>query len=344
MKKILVVFLCLILVGCKDTENIVDNIEYTLNHSGGYYRIYMPYKAGVGEKYFITESNNQYDIDYIEKELLDISSEYFMTSSVYYQEGQYLTKKNLIKLLKNDYLNKGNKINIDGISFEPTYIVSVYEENFLDKQGNLNGISLGIVINRHQTYKTKSGKFATKTVSEEEVINYAKNQVPLLLEYIRSNKNVDDVEIIIAIYVESSPNSTVSGNYKYYGITTTNDVTWKKLNNSKHYVNSATAKSIDSNSYNNYKVFENKIYNSLSSLYISGMGYYQSNKLTKIDIRITRNTYSYGELLLLGNVISENIIKYLGNIEVIVEIRGINDIKAYISKEADSESVDVFIY
>lgn len=337
-------FICLILVGCKDTENIIDNTEYTLNHSGGYYQIYMPYKAGVGEKYFITESNNQYDIDYIEKGLLDISSEYFMTSSVYYQEGQYLTKNNLIKLLKNDNLNKADKISIDGISFKPTYIVGIYEEDFLDSHGKLKGIALGIVVNKYQTYKTKSGKIATKTVNEDAVINYVKEQIPLLLEYIRNKKNVNDVEIITAIYVESSPNSTVSGNYKYYGITKNNDVNWKKLNNSKHYVNSATAKSIDSSSYNNYKIFESKIHNSLSNLYISGMGYYQSNKLTKIDIGITRNSYSYGELLLLGNVVSENIIKYLGNSEVIVEIREINKIKAYISKEADSQSVDVFIY
>jgi Protein involved in sex pheromone biosynthesis len=344
MKKYLVLFICLILSGCKETETIIEDKEYTLNHNGGYYQIYVPYKAGVGEKYFITDSNNQYDVDYIEKGLLDLSSEHFSPSELYYQEGQYLKKKDLSNLLSKDKLNKANKITEDGVSFVPNYIVSIYEENFLDSKGKIQGVSLGIVVNRHQTYKNKSKKIVTKTISEEKVIAHVKEQVPVLIEQIRKKSGLENVEVLVAIYIESAPNSAVSGNYRYYGITENNDVNWKNLNNSKHYVNSVSAKNLDSNSYNDYQLFESKVKKTMSDLYISSMGYYQSNKLTKLDIRITRSSYSYGELLLLGNVVSENIMKYLGNSEVIVEIREINEIKAYISKAANAQTVDVFIY
>lgn len=40
----------------------------------------------------------------------------------------------------------------------------------------------------------------------------------------RTNFKLDNIPILIALYVEASPGSNVGGNYLYYGVTENNEI------------------------------------------------------------------------------------------------------------------------
>lgn len=345
MKRVVVLIICLLLFGCNEAKEVPTlDTNYNFNYNDKYYHVYTPYKAGVGENYFLTDSFNSYNVNEIERGLLDLSSEHFSVDGYYYQEGQHLKRKDLESLLSKDNLNSAAPLSVDGTTIQPTYIVGIYEENFLDDSGKIKGMSIGLALNRHQVYRNGNGVLAYYTVSEEVVIAHAKAKSDDLISFIRKNEELKNIDILVGIYIESSPNSTVPGNYKQYGITNSDKIDWQPINQSKFYLNSSQAKQMDLESYNNYQIMESKIKNSLPNLYIAGMGYYQSEKLVRAEIRITRSFYRYGELLYLTNVVSENIIKYLDNVDVTVEFRENNDVKAYILKSKGKQSTDIFVY
>jgi protein involved in sex pheromone biosynthesis len=338
MKRLLLITICLLLVGCGDKkQEIVPEIDYNFNYNGKYYQVYTPYKAGAGENYFLTDSVNNYNVNAIEEGLLDLSSEHYNPSNYYYQEGQLFTRAELVDLLSKSKLNLTEDISVGGQLIKPNYISAIYEENFLDKEGKLEGVSIGIVVN---CYQKVSGGY--HTVNEEIVVNHAKEKAKDIISAIRTKDA--DVKILIGIYVESSPNSTSPGAYKYYGITSDDKINFESISQSSYYVTSNQARNIDLEVYNNYQIMESKLKEALPNLYISGLGYYQNSKLVKLEIRVTRSFYKYGELLYLTNVASENIIKYFGNVEVRVEFRENNDVKAYIIKSKGTQSTDIFIY
>lgn len=160
----------------------------------------------------------------------------------------------------------------------------------------------------------------------------------------RDNFKLDNIPILVALYVEASPESNVSGNYLYYGVTENEEIKFNYIDQKNFYMNSKNVKKLDLTNYNNFKKFEEAIRQYDNSIYLSGLGYYNGDSLSKIDIIVTKSHYSYGELLYINQLLSENVMKYFKDIKVIIEVKAINDIKSYIVKEPGETSTDIFIY
>lgn len=342
MKRYIILFICIIAItGCsKETEEYASSIS-SINYNNDYYTIYLPYKKGVGENYIINSNIVDFDIETIERDLVQLSTNVFDVNKYRYREGQYLTKKRLKILLDDKHLNNIDSKIVDGKKIKPTIINGIYEKNFLDKNGQLKGISLGIVLNRYQSYDVNNNYV---TLDLDEVINYGKNKSQDLIKYIREDLGFKDVEIMVALYVEESPESNVKGNYLYYGTTNKETIDFQYIARKNYYMNSNDVKKVDITNYNNYRNFEEALKEYDNSIYVSGLGYYNGNNLRKLDIVVTKSYYSYGELMYLSQLISENMIKYFKNTKIVVEIHAINDIKAYIVKEQEQTSTDIFIY
>lgn len=341
MKKLLVSLICVIVVaGCHNHSKDVEN-TYSIKYNDDYYSIYMPYKKGVSDNYILNNNVVDFDVETIEKGLIQISTNAFPVDKYYYQEGQYLTKAKLKDLLKKDYLNKADEEKIEGKKIRPEMVAGIYEKNFLNKNGEIKGISLGLVLNPYQVYDSNNNYV---TIDDDKLINYGKAASKKLVGYMRENFKLDNIPILVALYVEASPESNVGGNYLYYGVTENEEIKFNYIDQKNFYMNSKNVKKIDLTNYNNFKKFEETIRQYDNSIYLSGLGYYNGDSLSKIDIIVTKSHYSYGELLYINQLLSENVMKYFKDIKVIIEVKAINDIKSYIVKEPGETSTDIFIY
>lgn len=343
MKKIVFILIVLIAVtGCNSKKNVNDmETTYSIKYNDEFYNVYMPYKKGVGNNYILNSNTVDYDLDKIEEDLIQISTNEFSPDKFYYQEGQYLTEKILKELLDNKHLNKTEEKKIDGKKVKPQIIGGIIEKNFLNKDGDLKGISLALILNRYQSYDSNNNYV---TLSEDEVIKKGKEEGITLIKYIREKLKLNDIPILVALYIESSPNNNISGNYVYYGITENSDIEYKHINQKNYYMNNQNVKQINSTVYNDFKKYEESIRDYDNSIYISGHGYFNNSELSKLTILITKNHYSYGDLLYLNQLLSEKAIKYFKDVKVVIKVKAINEIKSYIVKNAGETTTDIFIY
>lgn len=319
---------------------MIDN-TYSVKYTDEYYTIYKPYKKGVGNNYILNNNVVNFDTQTIEKNLIQISTNEFDVDKYYYQEGQYLSLKELKKLLSSDELNNYKKKKIDGKNINPELLASIYEKNFLDKKGNIKGISLGLVLNQYQSYDSNNNYVV---LDKDEVIEFGKDAGEKIVKYLRENNELDDIPILVALYLENSPETNVSGNYLYYGITTNNNIKYKYINQKNFYMNNLNVKELDQENYRNFEKFVESIKEYDKSINISGLGHFNGKKLSKIDIVATNNSYSYGDLLYINQLLSDKAIKYFDDIKIIIEVRTINKIRSYIVKEASKTTTDIFIY
>ena len=325
----------------KNDENSEVEATYSIKYTDDYYKIYKPYKKGVGNNYILNSNVVDFDVQTIEKDLIQISTNAFDTEKYYYQEGQYLTKKTLKKLLSVKELNKYDKKEIDGKKVEPEIIAAIYEKNFLNKNGEIKGVSLGLVLNRYHAYDSNNNYV---TMDKDDVVEFGKTKGLELVKYMREEYNLENIPILVALYLEASPESNIGGNYLYYGVTDNNEMKYKYINQKSYYMNHSKVKDMDSESYNNFKKFEEKIRDYDNSIYISGIGYFNGNDIYKLDIKVSKNYYSYGDLLYINQLLSDYSIKYFKDINVMIEVKAINEIKSYIVKEPGKTTTDIFIY
>jgi len=343
MKKFwILIILVIAVVGCNNKTNVkkVDN-TYSIKYNDDYYSIFMPYKEGVGNNYILNSNVVDFDMDTIEKELIQISTTKFSVDKYYYQEGQYLTRKNLSELLDDEHLNEFDKEKIDGKNVKPVVVSGIIEKNFLNKSGDIKGISIGIILNKYQKYDSNNNYVE---MDNDRVIKIGKSAGKQVIKYLRKEKKLDDVPILVALYIESSPKSNIGGTYYYYGITDNEDISYESINQKKFYMNNQNVKKMNLESYNNFRSFEEKVKNYDNTIYVSGLGNFEKDNLERLEIVVTKNHYTYGDLLYVNQLLSDNSIKYFDDTKVVIKVKAVNDIKSYIVKEKGQTSTDIFIY
>ena len=182
------------LVGCNKQE---DKVE--INYDNTYYQVATPYKESIG-----SYSIGDYDKEEVESMLMKLSTEYFKTNNSLYQEGQYLTSEE-IKQLVTDY-NNTEEIKVDDVTIKPSYITTIYEQNYLATNNVLKGISFAIVVDNKQYYDNNY-----KIIDEKIVLDYALSKVNSLISYVRSKEELKKVDIVVGIYLEND----YKGSFKY---------------------------------------------------------------------------------------------------------------------------------
>ena len=298
--------LLMMLTGCGEKQ--VDIV-----YDDTYYQVAKPYKSSVG-----SYSIASYDKQEVETMLMNLSTNYFKTNNSFYQEGQYLTKDEIKKLVTN--FNAIDSIQIDGMMVEPKYIISIYEQDYLLYNGNLKGISLAIVVNNKQYYGNSH-----KIIDENIVLDYAKEKAKDLVYYMHNKEGLKDARIVIGIYLEN--NDYLKGSFKYIG----ENGNLNYVNYNYQALDSSYIMRNDINTYNAVMAIKQSL-NDYNTLYLNPIGLYKGNELVKVDLTINKSFLTTGEVLTLSNIIGNNLYAF-GDVSVNVYFKSNNQTKAYVTKK-----------
>ena len=341
MKKVVLVLLIFLISGCSKDIEIIKGVEIKKDEE--YYTVYTPYKGGVANNYVIANSINSYNIEEIESSLMYESTKYFKTNNSYYQEGQYLNEKALKKLLDREHLNLADNITIDNITITPTYITSVYEQNFLASNGTLKGISLGLVINPYQKYINDYGSYQYKKVDDNILFEIANNKTKELVKYMRNNYDLNDIRILVAVYFQSHPTAIAPGKYEYVGITRNTDISLEKTNYFYQLLDSSYVSKNDVSNYDAFVNLKKEIANEIPNLYITGYGLYDNNLLSSINITINGTSLNKSKILYISQLLSQKTISKFSNSNIKVYLKTDNQIKSIITKKYNDINCTVHI-
>jgi len=327
MKKLALILLSiLILTGCGRSE------ESQVVFDDSYYTIASPFKRAVGNF-----SLSSFDREEVSSMLMQLSMEHFRTNNSLYQEGQYLTTEELRDLLSTDKLNKVEDIEVDGIIISPKFITAIYEQNYLSLNGDLKGISLAIILNPRQSYRG-GNNLLYKNISEEIVLQYGKDKVTELLEYMYSKEELEDIQIMVALFLE---NYRIKGSFKYSGITTNTDIEFENINYHYQFLDSRYVINNDFANYNNFKAIRDAA-TEFINLHMVGYGLYKDDELVRVKLIVTTPFLNKPELLYLSNIISSNL-NFTANVMIRGYIRNNNRTNALIISEALTRDVKVYL-
>ncbi len=319
MKKMFLILL-LILVGCEKKEDIMS-----VSYDDSYYQVATPYKENVG-----SYSIRDYDKEEVEMMLSNLSTQYFKTNNSLYQEGQFLTSEEIKNLLKK--YNQTDKIEVDGVEFVPSYITTIYEQNYLSTNNVLKGISLAIVVDNKQYYDDNKYKI----IDEKIVLDYALSKTNDLVNYIRNKEELKNVNIVLGIYLEDD----FKGSFKYFGATTSDKIKLEFVNYNYQILESNYTINNDNKTYNNIIAIKNSL--SEYNVYLNAYGLYQDKTLNEVKIVINKNYFKRSEILNMINIITNNINNF-NNSNIKVYFENENKIKAFLNKNRDETKIETYI-
>lgn len=336
MKRLTFLLIFIILIsGCNNSnKNAIKNIDVVLDNDQ--YQVYKPFKKGVTNNYMVNNHLNNYYLNDVEDALFTLSQNYFKPVNSWYQAGQYINKNKLKELLSNDFLNKDKEIIIDDITIKPNYVTTIIEQNFLASNGNLKGVTIGLVINPYQTYKGLYGNYNYKQIPEETINEIALQKASDLNSYLNKIVEFKDVKKVVVIYFLNSPNSMLPGTVRYIGQTSNELLKLSKVKYEYQYLKSEYVSKTDINTYNDFINFEQTIKKVSDNINLTAMGLYYNGKLQKIDIDVFSTNYEKNELLylteLIGEVIATN---FNNNTYVKVILKNSTDTVALIIRESN---------
>lgn len=313
MKKIIyTLFILILLTGCSEKEIV------SIAYDDSYYQVALPYKEAVGNY-----SLNSYDKNEVDMMLMNLSTNYFKTTNSFYQSGQYLTTTEIKDLVLK--LNETEEILVDKISVKPQYIKTIYEQNYLNSNDTLKGISLALVVSNKVYYSDTSYEI----IDEQIVLDYAKEKVLELVEYMRSKEELKDTRIVVGIYLES--NNTLSGSFKYIGeITSLDDL--KYINYNYQYLDSNYVMNNDTDTYNVILTI-NQMLNEYNTVYLNSIGLYKDKNLVEVNFTFTKSYFKNSEVLAIINDLTSAIKSFDSSVKVNIYFKNNNNIKAFVTKQ-----------
>ncbi len=329
MKKFLFIFVFIfVLSGCNQkpptNSDGTTNDDSLVQSSNGEYSIEAPLEPSAIRG--IALSTDSYiDYDLMETDLLEITKEYMNPNNYFYKPGQVLNTDDVNKLLQresddnsyglNPAVGKSKKDN-------PIYVNTIVEQDFytLNSKGDedLKTIALGFGIDTTYNYDEDKEVEISDDQIKEYITQYVTEKV---VNYIRKEKGLEDVNVICAFYKESD-DSTLPGKYYTYGQMKVDDKKLKEIE----------TKDIEYKTYPDYTSkdpinkdiieFTNKIDKYFSNFNgVSAIGKLENGKLEELNIKVIVSLYSEIELKALNSYIEENLTQsILGVDHVIITI------------------------
>lgn len=314
-KIIKIVLLILFVSGCNNQEdskvplNIIDN-----NY------IVSPFSAAVDEGIINNNVDSNYDLYEIEAGLLRHSKKYFSPLDYYYESGKILTRDYLKELIEK--LNEDEAIKVDYI----------YEQNFKNKEDDLKGMSLGIIVNLNDV-----------EITEEDFEEKVKIKIGIINKFLENIDEAKKIKKVIGIYLEEKEETLIPGNYRYKILIDNNRI-GKLINiDEKYYLfPTALSKERDLNTYNFFKKIETEFQEKSNSPFsVVGRGFYLDGKcqslFINVDLFLANNTDVLSTAQFLQKTINENT-NYSLDFELNILVKNNDKVRYFIIKEKNKQA------
>lgn len=327
-----------------------------------YYRTLLPYKESVSRGLIVSNINTKYDVKEAESGLLRLSQQAFDPSKYYFQEGQYLDKDTVTSWLSRSNQDPAGLNPRTTKSMTPTeraknapiYLAHIVEQNYLEETGKnkvkLAGVSIGLALNSVYYYqKEQYGATYEEPIDQATLSKEGKKIASQVVKRLRQIDGLAEVPITIGLFKQQSRSSIVPGTYFAYtdvdqGSATIKD--WKNIN--EKYVLFPTSntdnqyRDINEN-FTNFKHDIDKYFSNYTN--IVGTGFYQNNKIQKLEIEIPIKFYGTSEIIGFTQYMSGEVMdQFPKGLQIEVNVTSVNGPEALVVKEANTNEPYVHIY
>jgi len=289
--------------------------------------------------------SSQANAENLERGLYDLAKNIFATEDYSLQEGQVIGEDQTLTYLtaqsdeNPDGLNPSGyeSTTIDG--FEPRYLNTIMEYDFVDQDGNIAGISIGLGMNYSDTFNSDSDSEEVEITSEER-IEHGKQMAETIVADIRENEAYADTPIHVAIFENEASGDLGGGTYTTDAVSSSGNSfgDWSTYNQDfvVYGVDDAPNEE-DTVAFTRFRDQIQSFYPQLSGL--SGVGYYQDNEQQNINIVINSQFDGYSEIIALSQqAISTASSVFNNNIEIQIQVVTADGVRALLTRSKDADT------
>lgn len=290
-------------------------------------------------------TSSQANSENLERGLYDLAKNIFSTEDYSIQEGQVLGEEKTIAFLKAksddnpEGLNPTDSLSETLDGYEPRYLNAIMEYDFVDENGKIAGISIGLGMNYSDTFNSGSETKEVEITSEER-IEQGKQMAETIVSNIRQDEAYADTPIHVAIFENEESGDLGGGTFKTDAVSSSGDSfgDWSTYNQDfvVYDVDDAPNEE-DTVSFTRFRDQIQSFYPQLSGL--SGVGYYQDNEQQSVNIVINSQFDGYSEVIALSQqAISTASSVFNNNIEIQIQVVTADGVRALLTRDKDSDT------
>lgn len=290
-------------------------------------------------------TSSQANSENLERGLYDLAKNIFSTEDYSIQEGQVLGEEKTIAFLKAksddnpEGLNPTDSLSETLDGYEPRYLNAIMEYDFVDENGKIAGISIGLGMNYSDTFNSGSETKEVEIPSEER-IEQGKQMAETIVSNIRQDEAYADTPIHVAIFENEESGDLGGGTFKTDAVSSSGDSfgDWSTYNQDfvVYDVDDAPNEE-DTVSFTRFRDQIQSFYPQLSGL--SGVGYYQDNEQQSVNIVINSQFDGYSEVIALSQqAISTASSVFNNNIEIQIQVVTADGVRALLTRDKDSDT------
>lgn len=292
-------------------------------------------------------ASSQANAENLERGLYDLAKNIFPTEDYSLQEGQVIGEDQTLAYLtaqsdeNPDGLNPSGYASTTMEGFEPRYLNTLMEYDFVDQDGNIAGISIGLGMNYSDTFTSDSNSEEVEITSEER-IEQGKQMAETIVAGIRENEAYADIPIHVAIFENEESGDLGGGTFSTDAVSSSGNSfgDWSTYNQDfVVYAVDDAPNEEDTVSFTRFRDQIQSFYPQLSGL--SGVGYYQDNELQNVNIVINSQFDGYSEVIALSQqAISTASSVFNNNIEIQIQVVTADGVRALLTRNKDSDTFD----
>lgn len=292
-------------------------------------------------------ASSQANAENLERGLYDLAKNIFPTEDYSLQEGQVIGEDQTLAYLTAQSDENPDGLNPSGYAsttlegFEPRYLSTLMEYDFVDQDGNIAGISIGLGMNYSDTFNSESETQEFEITSEER-IEHGKQMAEKIVSNIRQDEAYSDTPIHVAIFENEESGNLGGGTYTTDAVSSSGNSfgDWSTYNQDfVVYAVDDAPNEEDTVSFTRFRDQIQSFYPQLSGL--SGVGYYQDNELQNVNIVINSQFDGYSEVIALSQqAISTASSVFNNNIEIQIQVVTADGVRALLTRSKDSDTFD----